>query len=183
MERNKVESDHKPLEVIVKKPLYTTSPRLQRFLLRLKKYQFSLQYVSGKQMHVAGALSRAHLSKTSEGEDEVECQVHLLVQNLPISDEKTAELRKKIEKNETMHNLRAMIRSGWPENGREISDDLKPFWNSREELYEAEGLLFKGSKVVIPDSLRKEMLVRIHEGHLGMQSCKHRAREELYWPA
>ena len=51
-----------------------------------------------------------------------------------------------------------------------------------EELHEAKDLVFKSTKIVIPVSLRKDMLSRVHEGHLGMQSCKHRARELLYWP-
>ena len=36
-----VESDHKPLETIVKKPLANAPPRLQRLLLRLQKYDLS----------------------------------------------------------------------------------------------------------------------------------------------
>ena len=39
-----VESDHKPLETIVKKPLANAPPRLQRMLLRLQKYDFVIQY-------------------------------------------------------------------------------------------------------------------------------------------
>ena len=37
-----VESDHKPLEMIVKKPLVTAPPRLQHMLLQLQKYLFEL---------------------------------------------------------------------------------------------------------------------------------------------
>ena len=33
-----IQSDHTPLEVIMKKPLHNTSPRLQRMLLSLQKY-------------------------------------------------------------------------------------------------------------------------------------------------
>lgn len=35
---------------------------------------------------------------------------------------------------------------------------------------------------VIPASLRKEMLRKIHEGHLGEVKCKRRAQEVMYWP-
>lgn len=41
--------------------------------------------------------------------------------------------------------------------------------------------MFEGSKFVIPAALRKEMLGKIHEGHLG-ELCKRRAREVMYWP-
>lgn len=41
-----VMSDHKPLVSITKKPLVSTSPRLQRLLLRLQKYEVNITYVS-----------------------------------------------------------------------------------------------------------------------------------------
>ena len=44
----RVQTDHKPLEVIFKKPLHQVSPRLQRMLLRLQKYDLTIQYVKGK---------------------------------------------------------------------------------------------------------------------------------------
>lgn len=43
-------------------------------------------------------------------------------------------------------------------------------------------IVMKGSKLVIPSSLRKLMLQKIHEGHLGEVKCKRRAREVMYWP-
>ena len=55
-----VESDHKPLEAIIKKPLSSAPPRLQRMLLRLMKYDVTLTYKAGREMYVPDTLSRAH---------------------------------------------------------------------------------------------------------------------------
>ena len=55
-----VESDHKPLEIIHKKPLISAPKRLQRMFLRLQKYDLEINYKPGKEMFVADALSRAH---------------------------------------------------------------------------------------------------------------------------
>ena len=57
----KVETDHKPLEIICQKSLATAPKRLQRMLLALQKYDFDVVYIPGKQMHMADALSRAYL--------------------------------------------------------------------------------------------------------------------------
>lgn len=46
-----------------------------------------------------------------------------------------------------------------------------------------DGIVCKGMKIVIPPSLRSHMLKLIHESHLGIVKCKHRAREVFYWPA
>ena len=44
-----VESDHKPLESIMKKSLAAAPPRLQRMLLQLQQYTFTLVYKPGKE--------------------------------------------------------------------------------------------------------------------------------------
>ena len=36
--------------------------------------------------------------------------------------------------------------------------------------------------MIVPSTIRKEMKQRIHEGHLGLEKCKCRARETLFWP-
>ena len=57
-----------------------------------------------------------------------------------------------------------------------------PYFQFRSELSIAEGIVFKGDKIVIPSSLRKEMKERIHQGHLGIEKFKARARQVMYWP-
>ena len=56
-----VNSDHKPLESIVKKPLHMAPKRLQRMLLRLQGYDISLRYLKGTEVFLADTLSRAYL--------------------------------------------------------------------------------------------------------------------------
>ena len=43
-----VYNDHKPLEMIQKKPIHAAPPRLQRMLLRLQKYDYNIIYRPGK---------------------------------------------------------------------------------------------------------------------------------------
>ena len=45
-----VKSDHKPLENIIKKPLWDAPKRLQRMLLRLQNYYLDVTYVPGHDM-------------------------------------------------------------------------------------------------------------------------------------
>ena len=48
----RVETDHQPLELIVKKPLNSAPTRLQRMLLRLQRYCLDVTYKKGKQIFV-----------------------------------------------------------------------------------------------------------------------------------
>ena len=63
-----VESDHRPLEMIMKKNLSAAPPRLQRVLLRLQRCIFSLKYKPGKELVIAYTLSRAYTSDSDSRE-------------------------------------------------------------------------------------------------------------------
>ena len=56
-----VRSDHKPLEIIFRKPLLSAPQRLQRILPRLQKYNLNATYKKGTEMYIADTLSRAAL--------------------------------------------------------------------------------------------------------------------------
>ena len=56
----RVQRDHKSLEAIWEKGIATTNHRLQRFLLRLARYEIQLEFSCGKDNAVADALSRVN---------------------------------------------------------------------------------------------------------------------------
>ena len=56
-----VHTDHQPLETIKKKPLNKAPARLQRILMRLQRYQFTVKYKRGPTLYLADTLSRAAL--------------------------------------------------------------------------------------------------------------------------
>ena len=181
----RVESDHKPLEAITKKRLAAAPPRLQRMLLQLQRYTFTLTYKPGKDMTLADALSRAYLDNVSTPDDlseDLVCAVNSVMNNLPISDPKLEAIRLARANDPTMVTLQSVITSGWPENRSEIPQELRPYWNFRDELSTVRGIILKGEKVVIPHSLRKEMLNKIHTAHLGVVKSKQRAKDVLFWP-
>lgn len=70
-----VESDHKPLQAIFKKPIHSAPCRLQRMLLRLLRYNLDVSYKKGSQMFLADHLSRATIAEGKEDENPDEFQV------------------------------------------------------------------------------------------------------------
>lgn len=83
---------------------------------------------------------------------------------------------------ETLVKLRQVIEQGWPKEKSEVQNEIREYWDYREEMHVAEDLIFKGGRLVIRSSLRHEMLKKVHEGHQGMERCKMKARELLFWP-
>ena len=88
-----MESDHKPLESIMRKPLATAPQRLQRMFLQLRKYNITITHCPGKDIPVSDTLSRKFLtymdSSISVGMD---MQVHTVYRNVPVSNTKLKEI-------------------------------------------------------------------------------------------
>jgi len=137
----------KPLEAIINKPLHKVSPRLQRMLLRLQKYELSLRYVKGKYLYVADSLSRAHSDEPPE-EDldsaELEAAIHVVLQNLPISEPRIIDLQTAANQDDQLKQLKEMINKGWPNKINNVSQTLQNFWKVKEDLYVADQLILKG---------------------------------------
>ena len=45
-----------------------------------------------------------------------------------------------------------------------------------------DGLLTKGSRLLIPSTLSRKTLEQITEGHQGIEKCMLKARESVFWP-
>ena len=85
-----VYNDHKPLQAIFKKPITSCPLRIQRFFLRLQRYDFTLEYSPGTTMKVSDALSRASLEDERQEitEADMNFYVHTVISSLPISEER-----------------------------------------------------------------------------------------------
>ena len=176
-----VHSDHKPLEVILKKPLACAPRRLQGMIMRLQKYDIEVQYERGKDMHIADFLSRAYLPSTDHPQMAEFEQVNM-ASFLPISDLRLQEIRNETEKDETLQILKSVILQGWPPERSDAPAQVTPYYSVRDELSVQDGLIFRGERVVIPKVLRGDIKQRVHSSHMGAESCLRRARECIFWP-
>nr|XP_042912826.1 uncharacterized protein K02A2.6-like [Parasteatoda tepidariorum] len=176
-----VQSDHKPLTSIVKKPMYAISSRLQRMLLKLIKYQFEIVYVRGSGMFLADTLSRAYIKDKVNDDPDMLNAVHT-VKQFPISKRRVEQFINGIKSDPVLKFVYDYCEKGWPKEAQSVPQEVKHYFKIRNELYLECGLLLKDSKIVIPSSLRHEMLLLIHEGHFGIEKSKNRAREVMYWP-
>ena len=156
-----VQTDHKTLESIMKKSLYLAPVRLQKMLMKLQRYDLKVKYTKGTELCVADTLSRAHLPKTSDDFDE-ELEVSIVSQ-----------IRRETDKDDILKILKSVILEGWSENRSQLHTKVQDFWNYRDELSVYDDIIYKGERIVIPSSMRSEMLDRIHESHLGIENRVH----------
>ena len=174
-------SDHKPLEVIVRKPLCNAPKRLQAMLLRLLRYDYSVVYTPGPQLLLADALSRAP-DPHQPAADSRFVAVNALL-HLPISDSKLQEIREATVADPDMVRVQKAINDGWPDKSALIpTGELMNFYHVRDALSVENGIVLKGERIVIPRVMRKSVKSSLHASHLGFDSMMRRARDLIYWP-
>ena len=181
-----VETDHKSLIPLFKKPLADCPLRVQKLLMRLQRYDLDVSYVPGKQLVLPDTLSRAtENTKFSEDKDlvqDIKLYVDTVIRYLPFSDDRLTEVKDATSTDNELSYVMNLTLNGWPNTKEQCPPDALPYWNIREELSVADGIVTKGTKVVIPKALRPKMLKKIHEGHMGVVKSKQRAKDVLYWP-
>ena len=64
----------------------------------------------------------------------------------------------------------------WKIDGHKPNLKYHPYWNYHDEIATHNG---RGTKVIEPKSMQREMLPIIHSSHLEIEKCKHRARDPL----
>lgn len=178
-----VETDHKPLISIFKKPLNKSPIRLQRIRIKLQSFDFVLKHIAGKEIIIADHLSRMYLKETTlEDEKIIEAFVAMIETSVNITDIRLEDIRKKTKVDAQLQEAIRYIRKGWPESKSEVSEGAKPFFSFKDELSENKGLVLKNTCVIIPQCSRSEMVKKVHYTHQGMEKCKALARKSIFWP-
>ena len=172
-----IESDHKPLEMIARKNLASAPVRLQRMLLRLQRYDYTIRYRPGKEMTLADSLSRLPIS-TQHHEIELDVRVCLI----QFSNPRLEELRVATRQDSTLSRLMDIIFNGFPAYMRDLHNDVRPFWSFRDELCVEDGVILKGSRVIVPEQLQQQYLTGVHTGHQGITRLQQRVKSSIYWP-
>ncbi|XP_049885516.1 uncharacterized protein K02A2.6-like [Pectinophora gossypiella] len=174
-----IESDHKPLETIFKRPLTDAPPRLQRMLYQILPYNPKVVYKKGSEMYVADTLSRDCESLSSEDLNPENLQICTIV---PFTKPRREELENETEKCEELAELKKVILKGWPKTIEELPENLKKYWYYRETLSVYNNIIFKNDRVLVPKSMVPLVMKHCHLSHKGVQGTLRLARDNVFWP-
>ena len=177
----RIQSDHKPLESILKKALACAPRRLQGMMMRLQKYDYEVRYERGTNLHLADTLSRAYLPTTVHPTGADFENIHAAT-FLPVSNARLREIQQETENDDGLRVLKDVILRGWPIERSQVPVQITPYFSMRDELSVQDGVIFRGERIVVPASLRQDMKHKLHASHLGTESCLRRARETIFWP-
>ena len=78
--------------------------------------------------------------------------------------------------------LSNIITDGFPQHEHDLPDEIRPYWKLRDHLSTFDGVCVYDGRIIIPRSLRPEVLDCLHSAHQGVAGMKARAARSVFWP-
>ena len=110
--------------------------------LRLQKYDVKITYRKGSQLVIADTLSRACLTNeqadggTEDGDEFCAMLEEIsLVADLPISNERLAEIRRATVADPVLQKVREYVENGWSTSRLHLSSGIVPYHSIQSEIY------------------------------------------------
>ena len=177
--------DHKPLlKIFGDRHLHDIqNPRLRNLKEKTLGFAFTMTHIAGVRNKAADTLSRNPTSKpehltlpddiaqiSSSGADQLSSLQSVTLDRVRLST--ANELQDLVE----------MIETGFPDSTQDMRPELKDYFRFRDSMTTFEGIILYNERVVIPPSLRSEVLAVLHAAHQGSSSMISRAEAAVFWP-
>ena len=159
----------KPLEFIYS-ARFRPSARIERWVLRLQLYSFSLKYLPGH-MNIADALSRLTKIEQAQTRNVTEDYIRFVAQTAVPQSMTIEEIEDESAVDEELEYVRQSIETeDWDDSN---FAKCKPI---REQLCLFGKIVLRRTRIAVPKKLRPRVIELGHEGHQGMEKMKWRLR-------
>ena len=141
---------------------------------------FTVRYIKGSTNKLADCHSRFGCQK-----DKIELpklEIHAITRQLHATTDRLNLFCTETTQDEELALLKHIVQTGWPHDIHYLPKEIQPYWMFHEEMTIEDGLLLKGTHIIIPQTLHKEMIQLLHTGHLGLEKFLNRAKQYMYWP-
>ncbi|GBM25128.1 hypothetical protein AVEN_96692-1 [Araneus ventricosus] len=132
-------------------------------------------------MLVSDTLLRALLLKNRLTTPEEDSLVLSVLECLPISGIMMQEISDDNKADSIVQELKSLLECSW-HNSKEVSLSAKKYLQYKNEMHFVDYLLLKLDLIVVSESMRREILNRLHEGYFGIVETLNMARTCVFWP-
>ena len=153
-------TDHKPLvSLFSTKNLEELPIRVQRFRLRMMRFNFTISHVPGKQLAIADMLSRLpiELPDTDDVDYQLELEsqafVNNVIETLSASEQQLQRIKDSQQRDRVCKQVIQFCQTEWP-NKASLPQDIQPYYSVAAEISIENGLLMRGCQIIIPFELQ-----------------------------
>ena len=141
-------------------------------------YCFDIVLVPDKELYTANTLSRATLATLKTSDSGLTClaeaYVNAVLLTSSASDRRLEETRSALKKDDTLRVVMHHVQNGWPDK-KTMKSPVKSNFNEQYNPSVHDRLLLRGKRLVIPLSLRQDILRYLHDGRQGVNKTKDNA--------
>ena len=157
---------------------------MQRWAVFLTAYDFEIRHISGKSNVVADSLSRNlidNFNNKNDTNDSIETDVcsHLNFISETVNCVTIQNIYDETVKDGILKYVFQYVRQGWPNT---LGDEFLAYKQRANEIYIDNGCLMWGHRVIVPLTLRQQLLNELHCAHAGVCKMKAVARAYIWWP-
>ena len=169
---------HKPLEIIYGSPRSKPSARIERWVLRLQPYSFSVKH-KPRSENPADYLSRYSESEPTMRQEKLTEEYFNFISRYAVPKAMTfKEIEDASDTDRALKAVRAAIKT----NQWNI-DLVQPFKNIKDELIiNSENVVLRGNRIVIHSALQHRAVDLAHDSHQGLVKTKALLREKVWFP-
>ena len=124
-------------------------------LLQILDYDLNIVYQEGSKMHLSDAISRLSIHKLDKGSTlpGMDITIHEVESCTNFSSVSLGKIRELTLHDNDLQVLKTHIINGFPLHTNQCPECIRPFFPYRDELTFFNGLILKGSHIVIPTEL------------------------------
>lgn len=187
-----VVTDHKPLVSICQKLISSALARLQKMLLQVKGYDFTVKYRLGAEMILADGVS---WQCNPEYKAKVDLDTRIYSIDIDIDSSQmchiaminymskiNTDIKVDTARDHVLNALKEVTYPDWLENIKHLQNQLRMYWSYRDEITMEGDVLFVGKEVIIPESLQAGVLKNLQQAHQSIDKTRRLSRELCYWP-
>ena len=174
-------ADHKTLETIFNNPTCKATARLERLQLRLQPCKTKIIYKPGVDNPVdymtrhPDPMQSQNLSHLSR----VDAYINFVTTYVVPPAVTLQEVKDATAADETLQNLaRVITNQRWHEVGKDVSE----YQQIKQELSISNGVILRGTRILVPEKLQSQMVMLAHSGHQGILKTKRFLRESVWFP-
>ena len=185
-----VATDHKPLIGVFKSNLSEISnPRLLSIVERTLWFRFKVVHVTGVCNNGPDYLSRGKAGILSSINSDpqlisetpiISCVIAAISHDDGLQAVTVQKVKEETQKDNQLALLRDFIATD--DGVTNLPDGLEVYNRYRDRLSVLDGCLMYGRRIVVPESLRKDVLNGLHAAHQGVVSMSNRAQQAVFWP-
>ena len=144
---------------------------IQHILFKIHQYWIQIIYKPGLKIVIADWLCQHNHQEGKEKPiKDMDIRTDLIQSMTDIPEcMSISQIHQASAQDDHIQHLKSFIIVGWLSTRDELHSNLRPYWSYRDDLVVIDGVVMKGRHILIPTSLKQQVLEQLHTNHMAIE--------------